>query len=123
MSSWPRITNGKIVRTMLGTEDHGIMSFFVFVEWPGAGCGLGGYCLDSHVPPDKRAGHGHSYQAIRCILETVGVDAWEKLPGTLIRLEDNGAGSRLTKIGHIMEDRWFDIETYMKEGQLADKVE
>lgn len=126
-SQEPRITNAKIVSTMLGIEDHGIMSFFVFCEWSGAGCGFGGYCLDGPDRQDdntplrsnKRIGHGHSYQAIRHILETVGVEKWEKLPGTLIRIEYNGLGKQLVKIGHIMEDRWFDIAKYMDEGKNA----
>jgi hypothetical protein len=114
-----KITNAKIVRTMLGIEDHGIMSFFVFIERPGAGCGFGGYSLDGpgELRHDDRRGHGRSYQAIYHILKTVGVDSWEKLPGTLIRIEDNGLGGKLDKIGHIMEDRWFDLAAYMKAGE------
>lgn len=115
---WPCIANAKIVSTMLGPEDHGIMSFFVFVEWPGSGCGLGGYGLDMHDRVTKqRIGSGHAYQAIREILSTVGVATWEKLPGTMVRIEDNGPGRPLTKIGHIMEDRWFDIDEHMKQAR------
>ncbi len=110
------IVNAKIKSTMLGIEDHGIMSFFVNIEWPGAGCGFGGYALDGHAGEGKpRTGCGHGYQAIRRILETVGAASWEKLPGTLVRIEEQGWGGRLTKIGHIMEDRWFDIDDWMKE--------
>ena len=109
------IANAKIKSTMLGIEDHGIMTFFLFCEWPGSGGGIGGYALDGHKPSDQRVGSGHGYQAIRRILETVGVDKWEKLPGTLIRIEDPGLGRPLTRIGHIMEDRWFDLDAYMKE--------
>lgn len=112
------IVNAKIVSTMLGVEDHGIMSFMLFVEWPNAGCGFGGYALDHHNgEAEERRGDGHAYQAIREILSTLGVASWEKLAGTLIRIEDNGPGGRLTKIGHIIEDRWFDIEEYMKRGR------
>lgn len=107
------IINAKIARTMLGVEDHGIMTFMLFVEWPNAGCGFGGYALDRHNPDTKkRNGKGHAYQAIREILSTLGVESWEKLTGTLIRIEDSGG--RINKIGHIIEDRWFDIDGYMK---------
>lgn len=111
-----QIVNAKITSTVLGIEDHGIMSFMLMCEWPGAGCGFGGYALDQRdKETNTRKGSGYGYQAIRFILETAGVDRWEKLPGTLIRIEDNGPGSRLTKIGHILEDRWFDIEEYMSK--------
>jgi len=109
------IKNGKITSTMLGIEDHGIMTFFLTVQWPGSGCSFGGYSLDAYGGEgEPRRSSGVGYQAIRRILETLGVDRWEKLPGTLIRLEDEGPGGRLTKIGHIMEERWFDLAEYMK---------
>jgi hypothetical protein len=109
------ILNARIKSTTLGVEDHGIMTFFVFIEWPGAGCGLGGYALDARENGKPCGGSGHAYQAIRQILETVGVDKWEKLPGTLIRIVHPGLGRGLTKIGHILDDKWFDIEDWMKQ--------
>ena len=36
----------------------------------------------------------------------------EDLPGKYIRFEDNGLGSTVTKIGNIIDDKWFDIESY-----------
>jgi|SRR5579863_429468 len=115
------IRNAIIKSTMLGIEDHGIMTFFVFVEWPGAGCGLGGYALDRQlrhcaIPHGSAIG----YQAIRQILETVGVLTWEKLPGTHVRIVDEGLGHGLTRIGHFMDDRWFDIREWMKDAREGD---
>lgn len=110
------ICNAKIKSTTLGIEDHGMMIFFIAIEWPGGGASLGGYSLDRHSPTKIRKGCGHSYQAIRIILETLKVESWEKLPGTLIRIKDPGAGALLNEIGHILEDRWFNLGAYMKEG-------
>lgn len=114
------IQNAEITSTMLGIEDHGIMTFFLMLRWrPGAGCGLGGYALDQYgggcgLP---RIGHGMSYQAIREILETLKVNKWEDLPGTLCRIEENGLGRGIDKIGHIMEDRWFNLKEWMQAVQ------
>lgn len=109
-------TNGKIRSTFLGVEDHGILTFFIHLEWDGAGQGLGGFAIDG---PDKenggRLGFGPGLVAIRRILETVGVDSWEKLPGQLVRVRHEGWGShRPPIIGHIMEDRWFDLREFME---------
>lgn len=118
------IRNAKITSTMLGVEDHGIMTFFLTVEWQGGGVGIGGYALDGPDPANKdagfgakaRVGYGHGYQAIRRVLEIVGVDTWEKLRGQYCRIDDDGPGARVSKIGNLMKDEWFDLATYMKEG-------
>ena len=44
-------------------------------------------------------------EAISKVLEVVGVDKWEDLPGKYIRFEDNGWGSKVTKIGNIIEEK------------------
>lgn len=38
--------NAKITHTMLGTEDHGIFTFMLHVDYDGSGQGIGGYALD-----------------------------------------------------------------------------
>lgn len=118
------IRNAKITSTMLGVEDHGIMTFFITVEWQGGGVGIGGYALDGPDTNNKaagfgaktRVGYGYGYQAIRHILETVGVDTWEKLRGSYCRVDDDGLGQRVSKIGNLMKDNWFDLVEHMKQG-------
>lgn len=44
--------------------------------------------------------------------EVFGVDKWEDLPGKYIRFEDNGWGSKTTKIGNIIADKWFDLKEF-----------
>ena len=51
-------------------------------------------------------------EAISKVLEVVGVDKWEDLPGKYIRFEDNGWGSKVTKIGNIIEEKWLDLEEF-----------
>lgn len=110
------IVNARITGTNLGIEDHGILTFMIFLEWPGCGQGLGGYCLDKPISRDceTRAGFGPGLIAIRKILETVGVTKWEDLKGQLVRAKVDGWGSsRPPIIGHILEDRWFDLKEFM----------
>jgi len=73
---------GKITSTMLGIEDHGILSFNLCFDFGGSMQCFGGYCLDSYDKEKKeRVGHAFGTTVIRQILETVGVDKWEKLVG------------------------------------------
>lgn len=101
------IKNAKIRYTTLGREDHGIMTFRTFMIYIDTGafiCGVGGYCLNEF--------NAESMEAISKILEVVGVDKWEDLPGKHIRVEYNGLGSTVTKIGNITEEKWLDLEEF-----------
>lgn len=107
------IRNGKITSTKLGREDHGIMTFMIYVEFYGEGCGFGGYALDMwDKASNKRVFTVKGMEAISEILDVVGVDYWEELPGKYIRVKDNGWGSTLDEIGNLMEEKWFNIREF-----------
>ena len=78
----------KIDSTRLGYEDHGILTANVYCSWSGGGVGVGGYCLDQPKDRDARdytrVGTAYGLDQIIRILETVGVDRWEKLPGSQV---------------------------------------
>lgn len=78
--------------------------------------GIGGYSLDGYDKESKlRVFSVKSFEAISKILETVGVDKWEDLPGKYIRIKDNGWGSTVDEIGNLMEEKWFNIREFFKE--------
>lgn len=100
------IQNAKIDSTHLGPEDHGIMTAYVYVSGPSWGCGFGGYSLDSWDEiKGRRIGVGFGVDFITSVLRVVGVDRWEKLPGQHVRVDMSGG--RITRIGHIIKDDWF----------------
>lgn len=107
------IKNARIRSTMLGREDHGLMTFMIYITADGFTCGIGGYCLDDFDPATQtRVFRAESMEAISKVLEVVGVDKWEDLPGKYIRFEDNGRSSTVTKIGNIIEEKWFDLKEF-----------
>ena len=113
-----QIRNAQITATQLGREDHGIMTFMIFVRISDSGsCGIGGYALDGWDPNlQQRVFHAKSMEAIADILDVVGVDTWEDLPGKYIRVKDNGWGSTIDEIGNLMEDKWFNFrEVFSKK--------
>lgn len=108
------IKNAIIESTMLGREDHGLMTFMILVKFDkGGSCGIGGWALDQYDKNTKtRVFQAKSMEVISKILEVVGVETWEELPGKYIRFEDGGWGSTITKIGNIIENKWFDIREF-----------
>lgn len=99
------IHNAKITGTMLGIEGHGIFTSFVYLEWEGAGIGVGGYTLGGQPGIDF----------IKEILEVVGVDKWEDLKGKYCRVETGGLGAPAKGIGNILEDKWLNPKEFFKK--------
>lgn len=114
--SMSEIKNAKIRSTMLGREDHGILTFMIFIDFDECvTCGVGGYSLDHHDrETDKRIIYPYSMELISEILDVVGVDRWEDLPGKYIRFHDNGWGKTITKIGNIIEDKWISFPEFFE---------
>ena len=108
------IRNAKITSTMLGREDHGIMTFIIFVEIGACSrCGIGGYAIDQYDrKSESRLFSAKGLEAISKILETVGTEKWEELPGKYIRIKDNGWGSTIDEIGNLMDEKWFNLREF-----------
>lgn len=114
------IKNARITSTMFGREDHGILTFMIFVEFNGAGCGIGGYALDMYDCEKKsRVYTEKGLEAISKILEVVGVNNWEDLSGKYIRIKDNGWGSTIDEIGNLMTEKWFNLRDFF--GSVKEK--
>lgn len=112
------IRNAKIVKTKLGTEDHGIFTFWLDVDFDGGGVGIGGWALDEWDPAQKkRVFQSESMEIIQKILETVGVENWEDLSGKYIRIKSDGWGSTVEEIGNLMSEKWLNFRTFFEAYQ------
>lgn len=110
------IKNGRIIETMLGREDHGILTFKIYVEYECCSIrGIGGFALDQR---DSETGRlifkASGLAAISKVLEVVGVKTWEDLPNKYIRFDYDRSDFSITKIGHITEDKWVDLRDYFR---------
>lgn len=105
--------NARIKGTMLGTEDHGILTCYIHLDYGGAGQSFGGYSLDGPIKDDdgkhlRREGSAYGMEFVNRVMETVGVSKWENLPGTPVRVR--ASYGRVEAIGHFIEDKWFTPE-------------
>lgn len=109
--------NARIESTMLGYEDHGILTCYLHLTFGGCRQGFGGYSMDApngHRDANhRRIGTAYGMEFIARILETVGVTKWEDLKGKHIRVR--GDMSSIEAIGHIIEDKWFAPKTDLAE--------
>lgn len=103
----------KIDSTTLGIEDHGIMTAMLNCSWHGGGIGVGGYTLDTPRRDEDekfigRFGSGFGMDHLMRVLETAGVDRWEKLPGAeiIILFESaNSWGSTAVGFASLLDDK------------------
>lgn len=112
--------NALIKSVSITMADHGCVTFWINVEGYGWGCGIGGYCIGHGylgAKEDFFDGSGLGIEAMARIMDTVGVDKWEDMNGKYCRVESDGWGSKITKIGNIVQDKWFDIDAFFKEKQ------
>lgn len=70
---------GRIKRTHLGFEDHGIFSWNLDFEFDGSGQGTGHRF--AYIEDDPEVAHG-AMRKIKMIVEMLG--PWEELPGTSV---------------------------------------
>lgn len=92
------IENAKIKSTHLGYEDHGIFSINVQFEGPGWGQGTGHFFADKGTS-----------ELIKGIISVVGVSKWEELPNKYCRIRRKEYYGRIEAIGHLLEDKWFEL--------------
>ena len=121
MSDKIETVNARITRTMLGYEDHGILTCYLHLDYGGSGQGFGGYSLDSWDDDEKRRNCvAFGLEFIAQTIKTVGVDKWEDLPGKHIRVRREH--NSIHAIGHIVEDKWFSpaklVEQFKEQGVL-----
>lgn len=111
-----KIENAKITKTKLGQE-HGCLTADIIVEGDSWGCAFGGYCLDHWCAEVGKHSSTDGYGAIIELMKTLEVESWEELKGQYIRVESEGWGGRILKIGHLIKDKWFSFDEYFKEAK------
>ena len=111
-----RIENAKITNVSLTMEDHGCLTFWLTLEGDGWGCGVGGYCIGKGYLGAKEftAERGGGLEAMMRIMDVVGVSTWEDLKGKYLRVQfpGDGWGDRVSTIGNLVKDKWFNIADF-----------
>ena len=113
------IRNAKITKASISMADHGCLTFMIFLDGGGWGCGFGGYCIGhGYLGADDEeftAENGDGLVAMMRIMDTVGVEKWENLEGKLVRCKLGRMSDGVKEIGHIMMDKWFNIQEFFAE--------
>ena len=113
-----KIVNAEITGATISMADHGCLTFDLFIKTASFEVAFGGYCNGhGYFGADYWDSSGTFGVALMKIMDTVGVERWEDLKGKHIRIVDDGWGSKITKIGHFMKDKWFDLDEFFKNNK------
>lgn len=85
----------KVESTMIGYEDHGILTAYVFLDFGGSSQGAGGYGFDEYdeATGGRVVASGFGLDWIASAIRAAGVDSWEKVKGrTLFALVEGDGG-------------------------------
>ena len=116
------IENARITSVSLSMADHGCLTFGIIVEGGGWGCNIGGWAIGhGYSGADYFDATGSGLVAMMKIMDVVGVEKWEDLKGKYIRVDSDGWGSTIHKIGNILKEDWFDIREFFKNAKPNDK--
>lgn len=113
-----KLENAEIGTVSLNMKEHGCLFLEIPVCGNGWGCVLGGYVLGKgYLGAKSFSGSAAGTESIMRIMDVVGVDDLNKMKGEKIRVATRGWGSRPTIIGNIIQDKWFDYESFFADKQ------
>ena len=91
----------KIDSTMLGIEDHGILTAWLQCSYGGSGQGLGGYALDGPYDEEAkiRLPNAECGRWVTGVLKACGVTRWENVAGRTVIVMLDGEGWNARPVG------------------------
>lgn len=115
-----RIENALITNVDLSMADHGCLTLVMTLEGGGWGVVYGGYCLGKGylgADDDFFDGSAAGMEYLIRIMDTVGVEKFQDLKGKYVRVAAKGLGNSVKIIGNIINDKWFDAETFFADNK------
>lgn len=112
------IWNGKITDVDLSMADHGCITLGLAISGYGCCVVYGGYCLGhGYVGADEFDSTDKAMVYLMRIMDTIGVERFNDLKGKYVRVASEGWGSTVKIIGNIIDDNWFDAESFFEEAK------
>lgn len=119
------IQNAKITQARMGFNEKGEFVLTLLLEGNGWGGVYGEWPLDAYDEElQRRAGTEKGLTAVMELLKTLGAYELIGLSGIFVRCRgDFQPGGRITGVGHILRDQWFDFEEYFGEEKDGEERE
>lgn len=111
------VENSQITHVDLTMRDNGCLTLWLELQG-GCNCSYGGYCLGhGYLGAKEFTGSAKAIEYIMILMDIVGVDRFEDLKGKYVRCVNKGIGSKISYIGNITKNKWFDQEEFFKKDE------
>lgn len=110
-----KIENAKISNVDLSMSDHGVLCLSMGLDGSRWGCVYGGYVLGHGYlgcDDDYFNGSKQGIESIMRIMDVVGCSEFNSMKNKIIRVATKGWGDSIKIIGNVIEDKWFDAESF-----------
>ena len=121
LGSGYEIRNAKITSVDLDMRDNGCMTLLLVIEGAGWGCCYGGRVLGKGyvgANPEFFEATGKGMIYIMRIMDMLKCDRFNDMEGKYIRVATKGFGSTVNIIGNIINDKWFDAESFFQKEKV-----
>ena len=116
-----KIENAVVEDVNISMGDHSCITFTLTVKSKGWGCGVyGGYCLGHGylgAKPEFFDRSPKGLELIAQVMNIIGVSEFNDMKGKHLRVATKDWGDTVKIIGNIIEDKWFDIESFFKDSE------
>ena len=112
-----RIGNSQITSADISMREHGVLDMYMCLSGQVNVC-FGGYVLGKgylDADEDYFKGSAAGLEYIMRVMDVVGVERFQELEGSYIRVAHKGLGNTVKIIGNITKDKWFDAESFFKD--------
>ena len=111
------IENARITNVDLIMGNYGCFSSYITLDGSGWGANYGGYCLGhGDLGSEHFDGCSDSIEYLMRIMDVVGSESFNGMVGKYVRVAiKDGWGDAIRIIGNVLEDKWFDAESFFKD--------
>ena len=111
-----KIINMAVRNANISMKECGAAELLMTIEGSGYGCIYGGYVIGhGYLGSKDFSGSDMGMESILRIMDVVGAETFNDIKGKYIRAAFKGLGSSVKIIGNILEDKWFDIESFFED--------
>lgn len=119
-----KIENALIKDVDLSMADHGCITFRMVLDGGGWGCVYGNHALGhGYLGAKTFNSYPDAMEYIMRIMDTVGVDTLKGLENQFIRVASKGWGSTIEIIGNIINDKWFDSQSFFTDKEKENELD
>ena len=120
ISAGYKIENAKVTHVDLSMADHGVICLEMTLEGNGWGVVFGGLVLGKgYVGAKEFNGSPDGMEYIMRIMDTLNSSKFNNMVGKYVRVATKGWGESVKIIGNIINDKWFDAESFFNDKREA----